>query len=84
MMDDCPVVSIYKEADDMVVIKTGDGRTYDIMSDEYATGDWLVACDEENRYRWFLDLDSAMKYTLQELSVLKDVEYDLAPDRTSS
>lgn len=83
MMDDCPVVSIFKEDDDLVTVRTGDGRTYEIVHDDRGTGDWLVTSTDDNRIMsdWFLTQDGATQYLLQELSVIKDADYTFAPDR---
>lgn len=78
-----PVVSIYHESEDLVTIKTGDGRTYDACHDE-VTGDWLVATSDEGDIGlsiWLRSRDGAIQYILERLGIIENASYDRAPDR---
>lgn len=68
---------------DGIVTVTVDNTVYDIVHDE-ATGDWLVATDDEGDvpvHTWVTSRDGGIRYVLERVGLIADGDYERAPER---
>ena len=68
----------------LVVVTTADAD-YECHHDP-CTGDWQLTSTDDKLVQgdWMLTKDDAIKYALKQAGVIEDVNYELAPDRTSA
>jgi hypothetical protein len=77
-------IQIIKESEELVVIESEYEGTYRVECDIF-TGDWLVFYDDNPRKQaWLKTKEDGIKFSLEQMGVIDDANYERASDRTSA